>query len=73
MFPRLANHNTEAHRRISAIANREPEFLIAQTLRLIELAKIHIYPLSEDNIECLIADFRGVYFPPLASLCICGE
>jgi tetratricopeptide (TPR) repeat protein len=68
MFPRLANHNTEAHRRISAIANREPEFLIAQILRLIELVKVQLYPLSEENIECLLADFRGVYFPPLASL-----
>ena len=66
MFPRLANHNTEAPRRVVAIAEREPEFPTALILQLIELAKVHIYSLSEANIECLISDFRGVYFPPLA-------
>lgn len=68
MFPRLASHNTEAHRRVIAIAEREPEFPIAIVLRLIELAKIQICALSEHDIECLLADFRGVFFPSLATL-----
>ncbi len=68
MYPQLENSNPEATRRIQAIAAHDPAFLIAQTVRLLEIAKHNIYALDLDDIIQLISDFRHVSFAPLASL-----
>jgi hypothetical protein len=68
MYPQLENSNPEAIRRIQAIAAADPAFLIAQTARLLEVAKYNIYALDPDDIIHLISDFRRVSLAPLASL-----
>ncbi len=68
MYPQLENSNPEATRRIQAIAAADPAFLIAQTARLLEVAKHNIYALDPDDIIHLISDFRHGSLAPLTSL-----
>jgi hypothetical protein len=68
MYPHLENSNPEAIRRIQAIANRDPAFLVGLIGSLAEAVKYNIYALDPNDIEQLIADFRNVSLDPLSSL-----
>jgi hypothetical protein len=70
MYPTLENSNPEAVRRIQAIAANDPAFLVSLAGQFAELTKYNIYALSQDTIEALIEDSRGVSFPPLASIAL---
>jgi hypothetical protein len=68
MYPKLQNSNPEAIRRIHAIAGFDPTFLVGLTGQFAEAIKHNIVALFPNEIEELIADFRHVEIPPLASL-----
>jgi hypothetical protein len=68
MYPHLEYSNPEAISRIKAIAAHDPAFLVGLTGQFAEAIKHNIVALFPNEIEELIADFRYVEIPPLASL-----